>query len=61
MRLDNGAVYTRGEPEIVRIDDQPPQAASLARKPKAGWRWWNRKLNQGQGHLLEILDERGEV
>jgi hypothetical protein len=30
MRLDNRAVYARGEAEVVRIDDQPSQAASLA-------------------------------
>ena len=28
--LHNGAVYTRGEAEVVRIDDQPSHCASLA-------------------------------
>lgn len=32
MRLDNGAVHTWGESEVVRINDQPPQASSLARE-----------------------------
>jgi hypothetical protein len=30
MGFDNGAVDAAGEPEIIRVEDQPPQRASLA-------------------------------
>lgn len=30
MRLDYGAVDAGGQTKVVRVDDEPPQAASLA-------------------------------
>ena len=30
VRLDDGAIYARGEPKIVGIDDEAAHAASLA-------------------------------
>jgi len=30
MRLDDGTVHARRKTEVIRVDDQPPQAASLA-------------------------------
>lgn len=34
--FDNGTVHPRSEPKIVRINDEPPQAASLAGRYFAG-------------------------
>jgi hypothetical protein len=35
MRFDNSAVHARSESEVVRVDDEPPQAVSLAGGEKA--------------------------
>lgn len=35
MRLDDGAVHTRRKSEVIGIDDEPPQTASLAGRQKA--------------------------
>jgi len=37
MRLDDGAVHTRRKSEVIRIDDEPAQAASLAGREKAAY------------------------
>jgi len=35
VRLKDGAVHTRSKSEVIRVDDKPPQTASLAGGEKA--------------------------
>ena len=54
MRLDDAAVHTRRKSKVIRIDDEPPQTASLAgrqkqlaaRSSEVGW------------HLDEVMFDR---
>src|SRR5215469_14149162 len=54
MRLDNGAIHARRKTEVVRVDDQPPQGASLA-----GGRNSAGTIMSSRGRAEAMGDERG--
>ncbi len=50
VRLDYGAVDAGSQAEVVRIDDEPPQAASLA-GPRMHSMW--RRKHRTRGKMLD--------